>query len=69
MADQPAPGLTINGDEWIDVDQLCEWLGFQRAWVLDRVQDGTIPHYKFSYRLIRFRMSEINAWIEHQKRA
>lgn len=48
--------------------ELGELLGFSTAWVQDRFEAGDLPGFRISGRL-RFRMSEVEAWLEERGRA
>jgi excisionase family DNA binding protein len=48
--------------------ELAEGLGMSAAWVLDRFEAGDLPGFKLSGRAVRFRASEIEAWLEGKRR-
>lgn len=53
----------------LDTEDLMQWLGVSRGWVLDHASGRRrpqIPHVKIG-RLIRFNATEIQAWLDEQK--
>ncbi len=54
-------------DGWMKPEQVCDYLQVERAWVYDQVEAGKMPHVKLG-RLLRFRRSELDAWVEDQRR-
>lgn len=52
--------------EYIGINELSEHLGIKRSTLYARVADRQIPFYRFG-RLIRFKKTEINDWIESLK--
>jgi excisionase family DNA binding protein len=48
--------------------QVAEVLGMSAAWVLDRFEAGELPGFKLSGRAVRFRASEVAAWLEGKRR-
>lgn len=51
-------------DQIMDVDGLCKYLSVQRKWVLQRTCKNEIPCYRLSGKELRFRQSEIDAWLK-----
>lgn len=53
--------------EWdeplLSIDELCAWLGMSKSWVWERTRRDAIPVVRLG-RYVRFRKSEIVAWIE-----
>jgi excisionase family DNA binding protein len=64
----PKPG---NGFEaLITAADLAEALGVSIDWVLKRWQEGVLPGFRLTYgrgRGVRFRLSEIDAWLETRR--
>ena len=44
--------------------QVAELLGVKADWVLDQWQAGDLPGFRLSQRLVRFRESEIEAYLQ-----
>ncbi len=58
----------IEGDDpWLSSDEACDYLKVKRDWLYDRTVKGEIPHRKIG-RLLRFRRSELDAWMEGYRR-
>ncbi len=53
--------------EFMPVDELSQYLGIKKSSLYSLVEKREIPHYKIG-RLVRFKKSEIDAWMEgHRK--
>jgi len=52
-------------DAFLTVDQLAEYLGIGKQRVYDAVSKNKIPYFKVG-KLLRFRKSAIDKWIESQ---
>jgi excisionase family DNA binding protein len=52
-----------NEDRLFDVPSLAEYLGVSKDWVYKQVAQQGIPHVKTD-RLVRFRKSAIDRWLE-----
>jgi excisionase family DNA binding protein len=61
-ASTDAPGV---GEPLLDVDGAAAYLGMTEKGIRRRVQERTIPYYKVG-RLLRFRRSELDAWLSEQ---
>jgi predicted DNA-binding transcriptional regulator AlpA len=48
--------------------ELGERLGMSTAWVLDQWESGALPGFRLSSRAIRFRLSEVEQWLEARRR-
>ena len=55
-------------DELMTVEELATWLRKPRSWIYNRIVDLGIPHYKIGNH-IRFRLSEVQAWLDQQRAA
>jgi excisionase family DNA binding protein len=47
--------------------EVSELVSVSRSTILDWHQAGVIPSYRLNGRAVRFRSSEIEAWLEEQK--
>jgi excisionase family DNA binding protein len=61
LQERPAPI-----DPLLTIDELCDLLKVEPATIYQMTYRGKIPHYKIANRL-RFRQSEILAWIDNQR--
>lgn len=67
--DEPVPieqGNAYYGpvsDGWLNTTQACEYMAVTRDWLYDRVAKKEIPYVKLD-RLLRFKRSELAAWME-----
>jgi len=50
----------------VDAQYVARLLDVSQDWVWKAVRAGTLPAYRFGPRKLRFRESEILAWIEEQ---
>ena len=50
----------------IDIDELCQILNVKKSYVYSLTHTKQIPYYKIGGH-IRFKLSEIETWLEHQK--
>ena len=57
---------TATKSEYLSIDELAEIHGLTHHWIRYQVFTKQIPYYKFS-RLIRFKRSEIEDWIQKRK--
>lgn len=51
-------------DRLLTTRQVAEWLGFSPETVLRRYRAGEIPGIRLGSNVLRFRESEIEAWLE-----
>jgi excisionase family DNA binding protein len=47
--------------------EIADQLGFSADTIVDWAEQGRIPHFKVG-RALRFRLSEVEAWLEEQRR-
>lgn len=47
----------------LDVNELAEYLGVNKAWVYDHKKRGEIPYIKLT-KYLRFKKSEVDKWLE-----
>ena len=55
---------TMNGERYLNVGDVAALLGVSPKTVCGRVYAKTIPHVKFSRSVLRFRLTDIEAWAE-----
>jgi excisionase family DNA binding protein len=48
--------------EWLDVEQAADYLNVGPRWIYERTAAGTIPVKRLG-RLLRFRRSDLDAWV------
>jgi excisionase family DNA binding protein len=51
-------------DTFLTVKEVCEWLNLKRSFVYRLANDGELPSMRIG-RLVRFRKSDIDAWIKN----
>lgn len=56
---QPRPKLTA--------EQAGEFMGLTARQVLELARQGRLPHIRYSPRIVRFDLDDIEAWVESQK--
>ena len=61
----PGPAKTIREtmEKLLDIDDVSEMLGVTKATIYSWTSQNKIPHVKLSKRLLKFRATEIMAWI------
>ena len=52
--------------EILDIDELSEYLKIKKSTLYSKVERKEIPYYKIGH-LIRFKKSDIDAWMEESK--
>ena len=57
---------TFMNPEFLNIHEISEYLGIKPSTIYAMVEAKKIPHYKIG-RLIRFKKSEIDFWMETQK--
>jgi len=53
--------------EFLNIDELSEYLGIKKSTLYGMVENGDLPHYRIG-RLIRFRCGDVDSWIEGHRR-
>jgi excisionase family DNA binding protein len=56
-------GERVNHEPLVDANVIAELLAVPVTWVLEHARSETIPHYRLG-RYVRFRVSEVLAWVE-----
>ncbi len=60
-------GAEADGAEWMTSREVAKLTGNPPATILSYVRRRLIPFYRFGTKTIRYRRSEILAWIENAK--
>lgn len=55
-------------DSVLDVTALAKYLSVPRSWILERTAKNEIPCFRLSHKVIRFRQSEVDAWLAKKKK-
>ena len=55
-------------DELMTVEDLAAWLRKPRSWIYNRIDDLGIPYFKIGNH-IRFKLSEVERWLDQQRAA
>lgn len=50
-------------DKLLTIDELCDYMAVTRTWVQDKVQADELPCIRLSRRMLRFRRSDIDAYL------
>lgn len=56
-----------SADKFMTVDELAQYLGFERQTIYNKIHNNQIPFHKIGLKAVRFKKAEIDAWIEKQK--
>jgi excisionase family DNA binding protein len=54
----------VNGDALMTTLEVAEYLGMSPETVLRRFRAGELPGYRLATNVLRFRASDIEAWLE-----
>lgn len=54
----------INGERWISLQEVCDYLGVKRHTILRRVEQYGMPASKVG-KLRRFKTAEIDEWVRN----
>ncbi|HEY8725914.1 MAG TPA: helix-turn-helix domain-containing protein [Gaiellaceae bacterium] len=57
----------MSGDRLLRAREVADLLGLSPATVLDWFESGRLPGFKLSSRAVRFRESEVLAWLEERR--
>lgn len=55
----------VNHDRLVDIKAAARFLGFSADTMGRKVREGSVPHIRIG-RTLRFRLSELEAWIARQ---
>jgi excisionase family DNA binding protein len=55
-------------DRLLTTRQVAEWLGFSPETVLRRYRAGELPGIRLASNVLRFRESEVEAWLESRSK-
>jgi excisionase family DNA binding protein len=58
----------MTGEGLLTARELAEYLRLSPATVLDWFEAGRLPGFKLNGRAVRFRLSEVEAWLEENRR-
>lgn len=61
------PGVLRVVERLLTARELAETLGFQAGTILDWFEDGKLPGFRVNGRAVRFRESEVEAWLMAQR--
>jgi excisionase family DNA binding protein len=53
-------------EELVTIDEISKYLGVKKSTLYSKVETRQIPHYKIG-NLLRFRKSEVDAWLQRTK--
>lgn len=59
--------FALQMDGWMTSEQVCDWLQLRQDYLYTLVADGRIPFVKLGPRILRFRRTELEAWIESHR--
>lgn len=59
----------MSDERLLNAQELAAFLGITADTVLDWWQAGALPGFKLNGRSVRFRWSEVQAWLEEQRAA
>jgi excisionase family DNA binding protein len=58
------PASNSADDAVMDVKGLCAYLKVTEKWVYEQTHVKAIPHYKLTNKVLRFRRSDVDKWLE-----
>lgn len=53
-------------DKFMSREELSEWLAIPIRWLADNAHQGP-PYYRLSRGMVRYRVSEVEAWLSARK--
>lgn len=60
-------GESTTQEPWVTAEEAAKHLGYALGTLYNKVTAGEIPHRRIG-RTLRFRLSELDAWVEEQGR-
>ena len=54
-------------DEFLNIEELSQFLGVPKSWIYERTRRGEIPHTKLG-KYLRFNTQEIREWLKKYQR-
>jgi excisionase family DNA binding protein len=57
----------VSADRLLTAAELAEMLGVETTWVMKRWQAGELPGFRLSYKVVRFRLADVEAWLEGRR--
>jgi excisionase family DNA binding protein len=57
----------MSDDRLLTAREVADYLGMSAGWVLDKWEAGELPGFRLSGRAVRFRRSEIEAWLKERR--
>ena len=51
-------------EELLTVEDVCDWFKVKKNWVYDEVEAGRLPHLRLGRRHLRFRPTDLQAYID-----
>jgi excisionase family DNA binding protein len=59
------PTAPSKPEPYVDVQAVADFLGVPKSWVYEQARRYGMPH-RFAGRYLRFRLSEVEAWLDKQ---
>jgi excisionase family DNA binding protein len=56
-----------NADSYLTAEQVAEYIGFSVGTIYNKVSAGEFPCHKFGAKTVRFKKSEVDAWLNEQE--
>lgn len=57
----------LNDEPFIKREDVMKLTGLGRDFIIKATQNQGFPAYKLSYRVVRYRLSEVNQWLAQRK--
>ncbi len=68
VANPPRPRIVSREETLLTAREVSILLGASPRWVLDKWQAGVLPGFRLSGKMVRFRASEIDTWLNARHR-